>query len=240
VETVAVGRREEEAIESNQQFLPVPSLFLQFFDAVKSLAIGSSNMASFGKGLMKLPGGKGLGTLGTKGDDDVLTSEFLEDALGYGRRDFLTEIFARGGINELGDGKEPNLEVVAQFGHGTDGRTRGPHGVALLDSDGGANVFDLVHPWPGQGFEKLAYIGAEGLDVAPLTFGMEHLEEERRFTCPAEPRDHDEFTRRQFEIETLQVVLTDAAEANLVHRTFQGKWANLTHGGVMASEALLS
>ena len=111
--------------------------------------------------------------------------------------------------------------------------------MSLFDGDGRANVFDLVHLGSGQGVEKLANVGAEGFHVATLAFGMEHLEEEGRFTCPAEPRDHDEFARRQFEIETLQVVLTDTAEANLVHRTFQGKWANLMHGGVMASEARL-
>ena len=176
---VSIGRTESDAIEGDQQFLAAPSLFLEFFDAVKSLALGSSNMASFGKRVKKILSGKGLGTPGAEADDDVLASEFLKDALGYGGSVFFAEIFARGGINELGDGKEPNLEVVTQVGHGTDCGTRSPHGMALLDGNGGPNVFDFVHLWSGQYFEKLAHVGAEGLDVATLTFSMEHLEQKR-------------------------------------------------------------
>ena len=63
------------------------------------------------------------------------------------------------------------------------------HRPALIDGDGRRNALDaldigLVHP-----VEKLPRVGGKAFDVPPLTFRVENVEGQRRFSRPAHARD---------------------------------------------------
>ena len=61
-----------------------------------------------------------------------------------GLRVVVLDAFAGLRIEALGDVAEPDFEVVAELGHGADGRARRLHRIALLDGDRGADVLDRV------------------------------------------------------------------------------------------------
>ncbi|HLP00957.1 MAG TPA: hypothetical protein VK163_02940 [Opitutaceae bacterium] len=139
----------------------------------------------------------------------------LRGGLGPDRlRVVVLDALAGRGVVARGDMAEPHFEVVGELGHRADGRARGLHGVALLDRDRRADVLDRVDLRLGEQLEELARVGAERLDVAPLPLGVERLEHERGFPRAAQSGDDDVPPEWNIEIEALEVVLTDAAEAD--------------------------
>ena len=93
------------------------------------------------------------------------------------------------------------------LGSGSDGRTAGFRGILLFDRDGRADALDRIdcgflHP-----LEELLGVRGKGFHVAPLAFGVERVEGERRLAGSARTGEHDERAARQFEIQPLQVVL---------------------------------
>ena len=57
-------------------------------------------------------------------------------------------------------------------------------------------------------------VGAERLDVAALALGVEGVEDKRGFACAAQAGDGDVAAEGEIEVETLEVVLPDAAQAD--------------------------
>ena len=144
----------------------------------------------------------------------------LPGGVGSARDDHL----AAGRVDEFGAMGEPDFEPVAEFGHRADRRARRADRVALLDRDGGADVLRGVERRGGQQFEELPDVRAERLDVAALPFGVQRIEDQGGFARAAEARHHDQLADRDVDVEALQVVLADAAEADRVwsgggHRT---------------------
>lgn len=117
-------------------------------------------------------------------------------------------------IVELGDVAEPDFEEVGELGHGADGGARGFDGVLLLDGDGGTHVLGGVEVGLFQQVEELAGVGAEGLDVAALAFGVKGVEYERGFAGAAQPSDRDVFAEGNIDVDILEVVLAYAAQAD--------------------------
>ena len=109
---------------------------------------------------------------------------------------------------------KPHFEVIAQLRHRAHGGAGGFHGVALLDGDGRADIFDTLHAGAVEHVHELPRVGAESLHVAALALGMKGLEDERRFARAAQAGDHDQLPEGQIEIETLEVVLPHAAQAD--------------------------
>ncbi len=62
--------------------------------------------------------------------------------------------------------------------------------------------------------EELAGIGAERLDIAPLALRVEGFENERTFAGAAQARDDHVAVERHVQVEALEVVLADAAQAD--------------------------
>ena len=117
---------------------------------------------------------------------------------------------------ELGGAREQELDVIVELGHRADRRARGAHGVGLIDRDRGRNAGDaidlrLVHP-----VEKLARVGREGLDVAPLPFRVDGVEGEGRLAAAADAGDHDQLAVRELQVEVLEVVLTGVLDDDVL------------------------
>jgi hypothetical protein len=60
----------------------------------------------------------------------------------------------------------------------------------------------------------LAGVGAEGFDVAALALGVEGVEDEGGFAGAAQAGDGDVAAEGDVEVEALEVVLADAAQAD--------------------------
>src|SRR5574340_173513 len=106
------------------------------------------------------------------------------------------------------DAREEQPEVVVDLGDRPD---RGAGIVArafLFDGDRRRQPFDGVHVGLAHLFEKLPGIGGQGLDIAPLPFGIDRVEGQRGFARAAQARHDDQLVPRNLDIEILQVVLT--------------------------------
>ena len=97
---------------------------------------------------------------------------------------------------ELRRACEKELQVVVQLRHRADRRARGAHRVRLVDGDCRRNAFDCVDLRLVHAVEELPRVRAEGLDVAPLAFGIQRVEDERRLPGARNARDDDELAGR--------------------------------------------
>ena len=131
-----------------------------------------------------------------------------------GLRVVVLDFFAGRGVEAFGDVAEPDFEEVGQLRHRADGRARGLDRVGLLDGDRRADVLDRVDLGLVEQVEELARVGAERLDVAALALGVERVEDERGFARAAQAGDDDVAAERHIEVEALEVVLADAAQAD--------------------------
>src|ERR1044071_7469199 len=72
--------------------------------------------------------------------------------------------------------------------------------------------FDRIHLGLVHAVEKLPRVGAERLDVTPLAFGVEGVEDERRLAGARHARDHHQFPGGNRERQILEVVLARATD----------------------------
>jgi hypothetical protein len=84
--------------------------------------------------------------------------------------------------------------------------------VFLLDGDGGRDPLDVVDGGLVHAVEELPDVGRKRLDVAALAFCVECVEGERGFSGTGWAGDDGEFSERDPEVESLQVMLAATAE----------------------------
>src|SRR5205823_1318833 len=107
-------------------------------------------------------------------------------------------------------------QVVVDLGYGADGRAGVAAGGLLIDGDGRRQPLDVVHVGLVHLAEELAGVGAQALDVAPLTFRVEGVEGERGLAGPGETGDHHELIAGYLQVDVLEVVLTRALDEDSV------------------------
>ena len=165
--------------------------------------------------LEKLGGGALFDVTGAdgEGDEEGASGEagggIADDAAGGFGLDRLMTLRARGG----GEAGEQEFEVVVDLGDGADGRAGGFDVVRLLDGDGGRDAFDGVDARFVHAVEELPRVGREGLDVTALSFGIDGVEGEGGFAGAARAGDDVEESARKIEVDTAEVVLARAADA---------------------------
>ena len=116
------------------------------------------------------------------------------------------------------NGGKQQPEVVVDFGHGADGRTRAPCGCLLLDRNRRRKPFDGIHVRWFQAIEKLPGVGRKRFDVSALSFGVKRVEGEAGFSGPAQTRNDSEPVAGNFHINALEIVLPGAADRNIFNR----------------------
>ncbi len=116
------------------------------------------------------------------------------------------------------DPREQQPQVVVDLGDGADRRARVVARRLLLDRDRRRQTFDQVDVGLLHQLQELPRVRRQRLDVAPLAFGVQRVERERRLAGARQAGDDDQLLARQVEIDVLQVVRAGAAYANLVHR----------------------
>jgi hypothetical protein len=76
-------------------------------------------------------------------------------------------------------GRKEDTEVVEDVGHRADRRPRVPVHRLLLDGDDRRQTIDEVDVWLLELVDELAGEGGQGLEKAPLPFGIDRVESER-------------------------------------------------------------
>ena len=116
--------------------------------------------------------------------------------------------------------REERGKVRLEIGHRRERRSTRLHGRAAIDGDGGGDRLEGIHRRALEALEKLPRVGAEALDEAPLPFGVERVERERRLSRAARPRQRDELPGGQLEVNPTEVVCPGASEENRKHRAW--------------------
>ena len=121
--------------------------------------------------------------------------------------DFLAAVAAEG----ASDARVQQPHVVVDLGRRADGRPRIADAVLLADRDRRRDAVDaidvrLLHP-----LEELARVRGQRLDIAPLPFGVDRVEGERRLARSADAGHDDQLADRQRQIDVLEVVRARAA-----------------------------
>ena len=123
---------------------------------------------------------------------------------------------------------EKQPQVVVDLGDGADGRPRVARRRLLLDGDGRREPLDEVDVRLFHLLEKLAGVGGERLDVAPLALGVNRVEGERRLAGAGEPRDDDEPLARHVR----RRCSSGCARGRRARKSSRGPWRQCEgHGG---------
>ena len=145
-------------------------------------------------------------------------AELPRDDLGRLAHDLAAAVAAE----RAADAREEQPHVVVDLGRRADRRARVADAVLLPDRDRRRDAVDaidvrLLHP-----LEELPRVGRQRLDVAPLPFGVDRVEGERRLPRPAHAGDDDQLAERQRDVDVLEVVRARAAHDELGGR-FDGR-----------------
>jgi hypothetical protein len=109
-------------------------------------------------------------------------------------------------------------EVVVDLGRGSDRRAARRGGVLLLDGHRGRHAVQPVHGRLGHPLQELLGVRREGLDVAPLAFGIEGVEGERAFAGSRRAGHHREGAARNLDGDAFEVVLAGVLQDHGVGR----------------------
>src|SRR5215467_3208450 len=112
---------------------------------------------------------------------------------------------------EHGDFGKEQFKMIVQLGHRAHRRAGGLYRPALIDGNGRGNTLDTLHIGLVHPVEKLARVGGKTLDVTPLSFGIENVESQGRFSRAAHACDDSKSVEGDLQIEVLEVVLLSAA-----------------------------
>src|SRR5581483_1039912 len=66
----------------------------------------------------------------------------------------------------------------------------------------------------GHSFQELSRVHRKAFDIAPLPFGIERIESERRFSRSADARKHMQFVASEVERDIFQIMQPRAANGN--------------------------
>ncbi len=137
--------------------------------------------------------GNGLGAL--RLDGDVAVGTVLRAALGIDQS-----------------------QKVVRLGERAHGALAPAAAGALLDGHRGRNADDGLHIGPRRGLHELPGVGIDRLQIAPLTFGEQHVEGQGRFAGTGNAGDDRHLATRNIHIDPAQIVLTrqtDGDESSL-------------------------
>src|SRR5581483_697358 len=114
------------------------------------------------------------------------------------------------------DARVEQAEVVVDLGDRADRRARVPRRRLLVDRDRWAEAVDRIDVRLLHHLQELPRVGAQGLDVAPLSLGVDRVEGKARLPGPGQAGDADEGVPREPDRDVLEVVLPGAVDDKLV------------------------
>ena len=136
------------------------------------------------------------------------------------RRGALSHLAAAPAV-QLGHPRVERPQVVGHRGHGPHRRARGAHRRRAVDGHRGQHPLDALGLGAIEPLEELPGVGAEGLDVAPVALGVQHVEGQRGLARPRHPGHRGDRPQRHPHRDALEVVLPgpfDPDGAQVFHR----------------------
>ncbi len=115
------------------------------------------------------------------------------------------------------DARPQEAQVVVDLGGRADRRPWVARPGLLLDRDGRRQPLDRIDVGLVHLVQELPRVGRQRLDVAPLPFGVDRVERQRRLARPREPRDDDQLVARDLDVDVLEVVLARPLDDDLLH-----------------------
>ena len=97
-------------------------------------------------------------------------------------------------------------EEVVDFRHRADGGTRIFVGGFLFDADHGRKTADLVYIGPFEIVEKVSGVGRKSFNITTLTFSINGVEGQRRFSATTQSGDNSEGVARDIDVDILEVM----------------------------------
>ncbi len=114
------------------------------------------------------------------------------------------------------DAGEEEAQVVVDLGDGADGGARVLRGGLLLDGDRRREPLDALDIRLLHLFKKLAGIGGEGFDIAPLSLGIDGVEGQGRFAGAGDAGDDHQLVAGDVDVNAFEVVLAGTFDDDLV------------------------
>ena len=192
---------------------------------VDHLAIDPDADEALATGALEDPIALGLAVLDQRAEDEKAR------ALGQGQdlvHDLLNALaldrVAVRAVGMAGPG-EQQAQVVVDLGHRADRGPRVARRALLVDRDRRAQAVDLVDVGLLHLAQELAGVGAQALDVAALTLGVDRVEGKAALAAPGQARDHHEPVTRERDRDVLQVVFAGTANDELILRHTTGVYA---------------
>jgi hypothetical protein len=140
-----------------------------------------------------------------------LAEERLEDRRRRVAQDHLAAAPALEGCRACVEGPQ----VVGDRGHRAHGRARGADGRGAIHGYGRQHAVDALGPGPVEPLQELPRVGAEGLGVASVAFGVEDVEGERGLSGARHAGDRGDRSHRNADGDALQVVLAGPFDVDL-------------------------
>ena len=131
----------------------------------------------------------------------------VHDAVERLRRDFAPALVA---VRDA-DVCEQETQVVVNFGDGAHRRARVRGGRLLLDGNRRREAVDQIDVGLLHLLEKLARVGRQRLDIAPLPFGVNRVEGKGRLARAREPGNDRELVPRNIDVDIAKVMNARAA-----------------------------
>ena len=125
-------------------------------------------------------------------DHDLLPFAKSHDGIGHLLDGLLANGFAAVRAESVADAGVEQAQVVVDFGNGPYCRPGIAAGRLLVDGNGRRQAFDVVNVRFIHLSQKLAGIGRQRFDVAPLAFGIDGIESQGRLARSGQARKDDE------------------------------------------------
>ena len=110
-----------------------------------------------------------------------------------------------------------NAEIVVDLGHRRNDRARIAARRVLLDRDRGRESLDALDVRLREAVEELARVGAQRLDVAALSLGVERVERERGLAAAGKAGDDGQGVAGNGDVDPAQVMDAGVGNDNIVH-----------------------
>ena len=138
----------------------------------------------------------------------------IDDALERLRRDLAAAV---GTVRHADVGKE-QTQIIVDLGDRADGRAGVRAGRLLLDGDSRRQALDQIDVRLLHLLEKLARVGRQRLDVAPLPFRIQRVERQRRLARARQTGDDHQLVAGDVDVDFLEVVHARAAHRDPIVR----------------------
>ena len=148
-----------------------------------------------------------------------MTEDLLRNRLRCFRSNFTIAIRTE----RVRNARTEKFQVIIDFRHCADGRSRSLDGIRLLDGDCGWNAADIVNARLVHSMQELPHVWTERFDVTSLAFRINRLERQTGLSAPAGACNDRQFSQRKINIDPFEIVLARPTNLNVILRDWRSE-----------------